>query len=184
MLSLYRSLLRLYPSAYRDEYGEEMMAVLFDVQAEIRNKGWLTRVVSHAREAGGLLSGALQEQVRAIVYSHGCGMYSLRRFSMRSEFRFPKATVTLMAIILAGILMAIDKARAIQAAVPYSNPHVGPIQSAQLTVLPALLLILAGACVAGLIGWAILFALHRTGLHRLSDMHPSDGQRTGTKLSI
>jgi hypothetical protein len=184
MLSLYRSLLHLYPSSYRDEYGEEMMAVLFEVQAQIGTKGWLTRAVSYAREAGGLLCGALREHVRSITYSHGCGMFSPRRFTMRSEFRFPKATVTLMAIILAGILMAIDKARAIQATVPYSNPHVGPIQSSQLTVLPALLLILAGACVAGAAGWAILFALHRSGAQRLSDVDPSDGQRSGTKLLI
>src|ERR1700687_2499570 len=102
MLSLCRSLLRLYPSGYRDQYGEEMMAVLLEVQAEIRKKGWFGRIVSYAREAGGLLSGALREQARTIAYSHGCRMYSLRRFSMRSEFRFPKATVTLMAIILAG----------------------------------------------------------------------------------
>ena len=184
MLTLHRSLLRLYPSAYRGEYGEEMMAVLLEVQAEIEKKEWFPRTVSCVREAGGLLYGALQEHVRSIIYSHGCGMFPPRRLTMRSEFRFPKATVTLMAIILAGVLMAIDKARAISAAVPRSSTYVPPIQSAQFTVLPALLIILAGACVAGVIGWAILFALHRSGVQRLSDVDPSDGQRSGTKLSI
>jgi hypothetical protein len=184
MLPLYRSLLRLYPAAYRDKYGEEMMAVLFEVQAEIEKKGWFARVLFCAREATGLLHGAMQEHVRSITSSHGCETFSSRRFTMRSEFRFPKATVTLMAIILAGILMAIDKARAIQFVGPYSIPHAGPIQSAQLTVLPALLIILAGACIAGVIGWAILFAFHRSGMQRLSDVDPSNSQRTGTKLSI
>ena len=103
---------------------------------------------------------------------------------MRSEFRFPKATVMLMAIILGAVTVAIDKARAIQASIPYANPHVGPIQPLQFTVLPSLLLILVGACIAGAIGWAIVFALHRSGVHRLSEIDPSSGQRSGTKLSI
>lgn len=181
MLALYRSLLNLYPSAYRDEFGDEMMAVLSEVQAELASKGWFPRAVSCARESGGLLYGALEEHARTITYSHGCGMFSPRRLTMHSEFRFPKTTVTLMAIILAGILMAIDKARAISAAVPPSSTHVPPIPSAQFTVLPALLIILAGACIAGLIGWAILFALQRSGVHRLSNVDLSKGQHSGTK---
>src|ERR1700741_3121366 len=147
MLSFYRALLNLYPSAYRHEYGEEMMAVLFEVQGELTSKGWFSSVVSGARESSGLLYGALLEHLRSVTYSHGCGMFSPRRLSMHSEFRFPKATLTLMAVILAGALMAIDKARAISAAVPPSSTHVPPLPSAQLTVLPALLIVLAGACV-------------------------------------
>lgn len=184
MLSFYRALLNLYPSAYRHAYGEEMMTVLFEVQAESGSKGWFSQVVSCARETTGLLYGALQEHVRSITYSHGCGKFPPRRLSMHSEFRFPKITVTLMAVILAGVLMAIDKARAISAAVPPSSQYVGPIHSAPLTVLPALLIILAGACVAGVIGWGVLFALHRSGVQRLSDVNPSGGQHSGTKLSI
>jgi hypothetical protein len=184
MLSLYRLLLNLYPASYRDEFADEMLAVLSEVQAESASKRWFPRAVSCAREAGGLLYGALQEHIRSITYSHGRGMFSPRRLTMRSEYRFPKATVTLMAIILAGILMAIDKARAISAAVPPSSTYVPPLHSAEFTVLPALLLMLAGACTAGVIGWAILFALRRSGVHRLSDVNPSGGQRSGTKLSI
>ena len=33
MLAIYRCLLYLYPSAYREEYGEEMMAVFYQVEA-------------------------------------------------------------------------------------------------------------------------------------------------------
>ena len=102
---------------------------------------------------------------------------------MRSEFRFPKATVTLMAIILVGVIMAIDKARAIQASIPYANPRVGPIQPAQFTVLPAFLLTFVAACIAGAIGCAILCALHRSGVHRFSEVDPSSGHRSGTKVS-
>jgi len=183
MLAIYRSLLYLYPSGYRDEYGEEMMSVFYEVQAEMGKKGSMSRVVACVREAGGLLRGALREHARSIVGPHGSSMFSSRRLAMRSEFRFPKATVTLMAIILGAVIMAIDKARSIQASVPYANPRVAPIQPVQFTVLPSLLLTLVAACVSGGIGWAILFALQRSGVHRFSKLDPSQGQRSGTKLS-
>jgi hypothetical protein len=100
---------------------------------------------------------------------------------MRSDFRFPKTTVTLMLIILAGVIMAIDKARAIQASVPYSHPVVGPIQPVHLVALSSLLLILVGAGVLGAIGWAILFALHQSGVQRFSTLNPFRSQGSDTK---
>ena len=104
---------------------------------------------------------------------------------MRSEFRFPKAAVWLMVIILAGVLLAIDKAKAIQQSVPYSHSEVGPIRATQpLMLLPTLLIILTGACAVALIAWGILFAFQRSGSHRLSGITPSGGGRTGGRLSI
>src|SRR5580704_3112982 len=99
-ITIYRLLLRLYPSSYHDEYGEEMMAVFSEMHAEIENKSSLVLAVSCAREAGGLLRGALHEHVRNISSLKDESMFSSRRPAMRSEFRFPKATVTLMAILL------------------------------------------------------------------------------------
>ena len=95
---------------------------------------------------------------------------------MRSEFRFPKVTVTLMTIILAGVVLAIEKATAIHASVPDSYQHVGPIQPAHFTFLPTMLVIMGGACLAGAIGWAILFALHRSGVQRLAEFDPASHQ--------
>ncbi len=45
---------------------------------------------------------------------------------MRSEFRFPKSTPVLMMIILAGIVLALEKARVIQASFSNGNPPVVP----------------------------------------------------------
>ena len=174
MLILYRAMLYLYPSAYRDEYGEEMMTVFHEMQAEVVKRPFNARAVACVREAGGLLLGALREHARRIVHPDGSSklpsMLSARRLAMPSQFRFPKATTPLMMMILVGVIMAIDQARAIQASIPYANPRVGPIQPAQLTVLPSLVLLLAAACVAGAVGWLILFALRRSGLHRFSDV--------------
>ncbi len=50
MLAIYRCLLYLYPSAYRDEYGEEMMAVFYQVEAAMGRKSSVSRTVSeHSR---------------------------------------------------------------------------------------------------------------------------------------
>jgi len=180
MLPLYRSLLYLYPVPYRYEYGEEMMAVLSEVHAEIGNKSVLLRMLFGTHEVGGLLYGAFQEHLRSITGRSA--MFSPRRFKMHSEFRFPKATVTLMTIILVAILVAIDRAKAIQASIPYANPQVGAIKAAEFAALPTLLIALLGACVAGVVGWAILFALRRSGIHRLSEIGPSSGRSSSSRL--
>jgi len=96
---------------------------------------------------------------------------------MQSEFRFPKATAFLMTVILAGTVLAIEKATAIRASVRDVNPpHVGPIQPEHFTFMPSIALMLAGAYAIGLLGWAVLFALKRSGVHRLSGMQGSAGQ--------
>jgi hypothetical protein len=177
MLRLYRSLLYLYPPAYRCEYADEMMVVLSEVQEEIGKHTALKRIVCQGREALGLLCGALHEHLRMITGSYG--MFPLRRIRMRSEFRFPKAAVGLMTLILIAVLMAIDKAKSIQASVPYANPQIGPIRSEEFTLVPTLLIVLVGACIAGALAWGILFALRRSGIHRLAQVNPSNYQQSG-----
>src|SRR5258705_13585227 len=166
MFSLYRSLLYLYPPAHRYEYGEEMMTVFREIQSETAKQGTLARGLFWVREVQGLLTGAVREHLRTTRYPSP--IFS-RRLSMRSESRFPKATVTLMTIILAAVVMAIEKATAIQNSVPPSSPHVGPIQPAHFTFLPTLLLILSCPCLVGILGWAVLFALPPSGARRLAD---------------
>jgi len=179
MFSVYRSLLYLYPSAHRREYGEEMTTVFLDAEADTRQKGILCTGRFWMREVQGLLSGALQEHVRSLLGSSSARVIFPRRPIMRSEFRFPKATATLMTIILAAVVMAIEKATAIVNSVPHGGPHVGPIQPAHFTLFPTLLLILTFGCVAGAVGWAIAFALHRSGVQRLADFSPSERQPAG-----
>lgn len=179
MLALYRSLLYLYPVAYRGEFGEEMLDVLTEVQAETRKWNALMRAWRGAHEAGGLLYGAFQEHLRGITGSYDPGLFSSpfspRRFAMKSEFRFPKATVGLMIVILAAVLLTIEKAKAVSASIPHANPPVGHIAPAQMTILPTLIVTMLSAVVIGLIGWGILFALRRSGVQQLSEMKPSAG---------
>ena len=180
MLFLYRCLLHLYPVAYRYEYGDEMAGVFRELQkdmrGEMRGKRLLPRGAFLLREFAGLLNGALQEHSRAIT---GSNLFpsSSRRFTMRSEFRFPKATPVLMTIILAGVILTIEKATAIQESLPYTHPRLPPIQPERFTFFPAMAVIFLSAYAAAVIGWIVLFALRRSGVHRLSEMPDGSPKR-------
>src|ERR1700683_5141368 len=170
MLSLYRCLLYLYPAAYRYEYGEEMTGVFSEVRSETQGKGLLPRGKLFLREFAGLLHGALHEHARAIAGSHLLFPSFSRRFTMHSEFRFPKSTAVLMAVVLAGVVLTIEKATAIQESLPYSNPQLPPIHAEHFTFFPAMAVIFLSAYAAAVIGWVVLFALRSSGVHRLSEM--------------
>jgi len=175
MVSLYRWLLQMYPAAYRREFGEEMMAVLREAERETWQKGGLPRAAFYAREAGGLFFGGLEERLRSITGADFLAHFHFRRITMRSEFRFPKATVALMAVILAAVVVVIEKAKAISASVPDTNPQVGPISPAEITIVPTLLLVMVMVGVAGVIGWALLYAPRRSGMQRFTGFKASGG---------
>ena len=97
---------------------------------------------------------------------------------MRSEFRFPKATPILMAVILAGVILAIEKATAIEQSFPLAYPQqLPPIQPEHFTFFPAMAVIFLSAYAAAVIGWIVLFAMRRSGMHRLSEMPPTQSQK-------
>jgi hypothetical protein len=89
---------------------------------------------------------------------------------MKSEFRFPKATDVLMTVILAAVVMTIEKAKAIQAAASNATPPVVPIPAEQFTLLPAIGWLLVMGCAEGAVCWGILFVLRRSGGHRLCEL--------------
>jgi hypothetical protein len=154
MLALYRRLLRLYPDSYFREYGEEMASVFGQAQEETRHRGLSARILFCLREVFGVLAGAVREQFR---YVH---RNSLRRPDMRS-FRFPRTTIFLMLVILAMIIVAIDKAH-----LQYSEPITLIIWDHFL----GLLLNVFAFSAVGAISYAILFALRQTGVQRLSNV--------------
>ena len=88
---------------------------------------------------------------------------------MRPEFRFPRSTVFLMLVIFAGVVLTIAKASEI--VVKYGGPSV-IWPSLVLTLATVILLALAAATSI----WGILFALRRTGAHRLADLEPNGSE--------
>jgi hypothetical protein len=166
MLAIYRCLLRLYPAIDRYEYGDEMMDVLRKAHAANREKGALVRFFFFTHECFGLFSGAAHERIRSWVGSRNWAPFASRRFAMRSGFRYPTATIVLMAVIFAAVIVAIEKATSVSASMLHVNPHnvIKPYS------LPQTIALLFGITYAlGVIGWAILFALRRSGAQRLFD---------------
>ncbi len=161
MVSLYRWLLYLYPAAYRCEYGEEMMGVYREAEEERNNATALQRSAFFLREIAGLVRGALQERWWSTFGSNFSTPFSTGRFAMRSEFRFPKSAPMLMTIILAGIALAIEKARTIEAAV---DGHAEP------SLFKGVVIIFVGAMAAAVLVWSVLFLLRRSGMHRLGEI--------------
>jgi hypothetical protein len=170
MLPVYQQLLRLYPAEYREQFSEEMIAVLQDLCREIGDEKPIKRGLFWAREITGLMSGAAREHWHALLGPHARRSLPRRRFTMRNGFRFPTATIVFMALILACVVTAIKKGENIAASLPHVSPPIGPIQPAHSTLLPPIALLLAAFYLAGLIGWAILFAFHRSGVHRLDEI--------------
>lgn len=164
MLRLYQGLLYLYPAAYRQEFGEEMQCVFLRAQAERNIAPLLERAKFGARELAGLLSGAAQAHIVAAL-----GMENwlrFRRFNVRPQFRFAGSTVFLMCVIFAAVALAIEKAKAIV----QMKEGLPTVTAAVWNPLFWLYPMAVALAVAGAI-WAILFALHRTGLHRMDRIH-------------
>lgn len=166
MRTVYDWLLRLYPEGHRRRFGEEMAFVFEQAKSERANEGSGRLTSFYLREIAGMLGGAWQERIQE---------FSNRRSAMRTQFRFPKTTPILMTIILAGVVLAIRKGQAIEASLPDVNPPIGPIHPAQHGLLSDIGIWQLSFYVVGLIGWAILFALRRSGSHRLDAM--ASGQR-------
>jgi len=178
MVAFYQMLLSLYPASYREQYQQEMQGVLVQLDEEFSHQRWPARLSLAARESAGLLRGALQEHIRALTGSELVDFAANRRHLMRSEFRFPKTTVALMTIIFIAVIVAIEKAKAISESIPPSSTPVGPIHPEYVGVIPAFLIATGSACLIGLVGWALVFALRRSGIHRFSAVNPDPSRPT------
>lgn len=162
MLIFYRCLLYLYPGLYRREFADEMISVFRDVQADVRGGSLLERISFRVRETEGLLAGALHEHLRIITVSDQPIIFT--RSDMRPEFRFPRSTVFLMALIFAGVILAMEKANTIQLKYAAGAGSIWPS-------LPWFLgFTVLFTCAGAMAVWGILFALGRTGVQRLANI--------------
>ena len=166
MPTLYRCLLYLYPAVYRHMYAEEMISVFRQAQEAVETAGFKACASFYVREFPGLLCGALQEHLRSVAGPYD--WFPFRRFDMRPEFRFPRSTVLLMAVILAAVALAIEKAKNVQ--LHYTeSPNVVSMWPALPWFLASVFLIVSATAI---IVWGVLFALRRTGAHRLAALDP------------
>lgn len=169
-LNLYRHALRLYPAQHRREFGEEMQAIFRELHDETAAQQWPRKIRFYVRELTGIIAGAMREHWRVMGGDEFSRLFSTRRFTMHTEFRFPKATAVLMTLILGGVILAIQKGEAISASLRGAvEPPIGPIHPVHSVLVGGILLGFLFFYAAGLIGWTVLFAMRRSGLHRLDE---------------
>ena len=164
MIRFYRWLLCLYPSAYRREYADEMVAVFRCAQADTCAGSLGARISFRARELRGLLAGAVHEHIH--IFRGSYPSISFTRFDMRPEFRFPRSTVFLMSLVFAMVIFVMGKANTIQVKYGGGADSIWPS-------LPWFLgLTLLSTCATVTVIWGILYVLGKTGAHRLANIQP------------
>ncbi len=89
---------------------------------------------------------------------------------MRSEFRFPKSTTALMCLILAGVILAIEKATSIVNSLPHDNPRLPPIHPMHSTFAPTFAIMFGVVYATVIVVWLVLFSFKRSGMHRMADL--------------
>jgi hypothetical protein len=156
MLAVYCWLLCLYPRSYRHDFGEEMTFVFRDARSSV-SPALAAKLRFYRREFCGLLSGALRARFdrlfgRAVPF---------RRSYMQPQFRFPRATVVLMLVIFAGVVLTIAAA---------SSVAGDTLGSAWRTLISVLLFMLLTMCTAAAVVWGILYTRRRSGVHRLQNV--------------
>ncbi len=108
-MTAYESLLRLYPRAYREEFGEEMMQVFRQVRSEMKRENLIARWAFYLSELRGLLGGAASEHIRALGAPHGFEFFGKRGLYMQPERRFSKSAIVFMTLVLGVIVEIIAK---------------------------------------------------------------------------
>ena len=76
-----------------------LTSLFLDTHTEVQKKSVVTKGKFWFREIGGLVRGAIQEHARSVAGPDSWLLLPTRRFTMHSEFRFPKATPLLMTLI-------------------------------------------------------------------------------------
>jgi len=156
MLTVYCWLLCLYPKSYRHDLGEEMTLVFRDARNAL-SPALAVKIGFYRREFSGLLSSALSAHFdrlfgAAIPFPRSC---------MQPQFRFPRATVFLMLVIFAGVVITIRTVCGI------AGDTLG---FGWRTLLGCLIFMFVSMCTAAAVVWGILYARHRSGVHRLQNV--------------
>jgi hypothetical protein len=142
------------------------MSLVFRQAQDALPQARLLRTSFVAREVVGLLRGALRQRFYGFLTVPK--LSSARRFHMR---RFPLSAIGLMIVIVAGVVLSIEVAHSIQLKYDPSSRPVWGTMPGFFSLGFAIVLAVAAAI------WGILYALHRSGMHRLSNVQTWTEQR-------
>ena len=156
MKKLYRGLLFFYPADYRAIFGTEMAETFDEMYAAACDQGTWHRMTFCLRELTGLVRAALYAQIRI--------HHSVLQAGRVKTIANGRAVVTPLILVFIAVLAAIE----ILKSFAFHRPHSRPIVSHEFPLAILEWLILAYG--VGVIGWAITFLAHRTGIQRLAKM--------------
>src|SRR6185437_903707 len=100
MSFLYRLLLQLYPWRYRSIFGNEMLSVFSEAQAEFRASHFHRRSRFYLRELLGLIGGAVRERLEDSQGAAKRAVHSGGTMDRRSQcLRFPNFAILMMVLV-------------------------------------------------------------------------------------
>ena len=173
----YQSMLRLYPRAYREQFGAEMRQVFDDVCAAMAHENLGSRLTFLLSEFRGLLWGAATEHIRALGAPHGFEFFGKRSLYMQPERRFSRTAIFFMTLVLGVIVLTIVKAQGIA----YYMEHVrfggkvAPFSSSLADwpshwgLVASIALFFVITWLAAIAAWTIAHSMRRSGVHRLDE---------------
>lgn len=172
---MYRFLLKLYPPLHREKFGDEMLRVFRQAEADARSEGIPVQAAFYLRETLGLAGGALRERLRSI------GLDSCRRQQVRmggimilqTRYRFPRSATAMMTFVLVIVVGMITKIQGV-------SHFYGKISSSELPRQPwqwpsyyglisGIVVCFLLAWIAGAAVWAVAYAMRRTPAQRLDN---------------
>jgi hypothetical protein len=185
MAPLYELLLSLYPAADRTAFGDEMMDVLRQAEADAARAGVLARAWFYLHESIGLLGGAARERLHGLGEERGWKFLAERGPMFQRERRYPYTSIVFMSLVLAVTILIIAKAQGVAHYLyqiytlnghtvieTRANVHLGNSLfqwPSHWGLLGSIALFLAITWLAAVIAWGVTHAMRRSGVHRLDE---------------
>jgi lysylphosphatidylglycerol synthetase-like protein (DUF2156 family) len=185
MAPIYEFLLRLYPSVDRSAFGDEMLDVLREAEADAARRGVLARSWFLVYESMGLLRGAARERLHALGEERGWKFLAERGPMFQRERRYPYTSIVFMSLALAVIVLTIAKAQGFAYYLVQTYTVDGRVVIATRQhwnlgnslfqwpshwgLLGSIALFFAITWVAGIAAWGVSHAMRRSGVHRLDE---------------
>jgi len=190
LVSIYRSLLKLYPEAHRLVFAEEMLGVFLDAQGEVEQRKVPERIVFYLREIAGLMLGAARERIREL---HASNSKIGGIMDRRSACRFPRFAIVMMTIVFLIVVELIAKGEGLSHYLfrmyTVGGQHVAGAPEhwdlgkslrqwpSHYGLLSGVVMVFLLAWGAGVAAWAIAYLLRRTGTQRLEEFPIWPGSR-------
>ena len=168
MEALFRGVVQLYPENVRELMGEEIVDVYREGCAACLGRAPIFKLRFYSREFAGIVGGLVREHMRNLLPSFD-HFAPVGRLFMRSGIKFPIAGVVFMVLSFLGVMYAIFEAQAVSAAAPKDNPTLA-LHPVHVNPPGGIVIIIAIAYVLGVIGWAVVYSLRRSGAERLSQV--------------